>query len=102
MRTFRLKNPMFHTPYRSIADFLSKMQIYSTLFATQHKEKKKSSLSSAIFHGFFAFIKSYILKRGFLGGKEGFIISFYNGECAFYKYLKLAEISYKNLLDRPK
>jgi glycosyltransferase involved in cell wall biosynthesis len=90
-----LAAPLLHTPYRSMADFLSKMQTYSTLFAEQHKGKKNSSLGKAIAHGCFAFIKSYFLKKGFLGGKEGFIISAYNGHTAFYKYLKLMEANRK-------
>lgn len=86
-----LRYSMRHTPYLRIEDFLTKMQSYSTLFALQNKGKRKSSTFHAIFHGCHAFFKSYILKRGFMGGKEGFIISAYNGHTAFYKYLKLAE-----------
>lgn len=86
-----LASPLLHTPYRSIDDFLTKMQTYSSLFASQHQGTKTPSLGKAIFHGWFAFFKSYILKRGFLGGKEGFIISTYNGHTAFYKYLKLID-----------
>ena len=71
------------------------MQHYSTLFAEQNKGKKKSSLFHAIFHGFFAFFKSYILKTGIFLGAQGFIISLYNGHTAYYKYLKLAEINKK-------
>lgn len=85
-----LKNHADHYPYRRMSDFLSKMQNYTTLFAQQH-QKKKGSLFKAIAHGWFAFFKSYILKRGFLGGREGFIISVYNCHTAFYKYLKLEE-----------
>ncbi|MBS0604209.1 MAG: glycosyltransferase family 2 protein [Verrucomicrobia bacterium] len=86
-----LPHYMIHTPYRSMGDFLSKMQTYTTLFAEQHKGKKKSSMGKAIAHGSFAFLKSYLFKKGFLGGKEGYIISLYNGQTAFYKYLKLLE-----------
>ncbi len=85
-----LKGTLTHIPYREIGDFLDKMQHYSTLFADQNPGKK-SSLLKALLHSWSAFLKSYILKRGFLGGKEGFIISIYNGHTAFYKYLKLAE-----------
>lgn len=88
-----LAHPLTHAPYREISDFLSKMQTYSTLFAQQNRGKKSSSLTKAIWHGGFAFFKSYILKRGFLGGREGFIISIYNGHTAFYKYLKLDELN---------
>jgi len=89
------KNPIFHFSYRKTDDFLQKMSKYSTLFALQNKNKKKSSLSKAILHGIFSFFKSYIVKRGFLAKKEGFIISLYNANTAFYKYLKLAEINSK-------
>lgn len=90
-----LKGAMVHIPYRKMSDFLIKMETYSSLFAIQNQGKKKSSLFKAIAHGWFAFFKSYILKKGFLGGKEGFIISMYNGHTAFYKYLKLFEIQQK-------
>lgn len=86
-----LASPMVHYSYGGISDFLSKMQVYSELFAKQNAGKKNSSMFQAIVHGFFAFFKSYVIKRGFLGGAEGFIISAYNGHTAFYKYLKLKE-----------
>lgn len=90
-----LKNFINHYSYQSIDDFLKKMQSYTSLFAMQYQNKKKSSIIKAIFHMIFAFFKSYILKRGIFGGKEGFIISFYNANCAYYKYLKLEEYNRK-------
>ena len=92
----RLKHPLLHTPYRTMSDFLDKMQNYSTLFAKQNQGKRPVSLLQAIFHGWFAFFKSYVLKRGFLGGREGFIISLYNGHTTFYKYMKLSERTHEN------
>ncbi|HSX03413.1 MAG TPA: glycosyltransferase family 2 protein [Rhabdochlamydiaceae bacterium] len=91
LKEISLQSPLLHTPYLEIADFLDKMQHYTTLFADQEKRKKKVSVFKALYHSFYAFAKSYIFKRGFLGGKEGFIISMYNGHSTFYKYLKLAE-----------
>lgn len=90
-----LESPIRHYSYSSISDFLAKMQSYSTLFAEQNAGKKTSSPWQAIVHGFFAFFKSYIIKRGILGGYEGFLISAYNGHTAFYKYLKLYEANQK-------
>ena len=86
-----LKSPLLHTPYRSTSDFLAKMQHYSTLFAKQNQGKKTSSFGKALGRGLFAFFRSYIIKGGWRDGKEGFTISVYNGNTAFYKYLKLAE-----------
>lgn len=91
LSTLRLKGMIEHTPYRSMSDFLSKMQTYSTLFAEQHQSTKQGGLLTALCHGWSAFLKSYFFKLGCLNGKEGFIISLYNGHTAFYKYVKLAE-----------
>jgi glycosyltransferase involved in cell wall biosynthesis len=87
----KLLTPIEHHSYKEISDFLDKMQRYSTLFAEQNRYKKTSSVSKAIVHGCFAFFKSYILKRGILGGNEGFIIALYNSQTSYYKYLKLWE-----------
>jgi glycosyltransferase involved in cell wall biosynthesis len=95
MQIVELKSPIIHYSYDSIADFLNKMQSYSRLFAEQNKGKKESSLLKALSHGWFSFFKSYVIKRGFLGGYEGFVISAYNGHTAFYKYLKLKEANEK-------
>jgi len=95
MKQVYLQSALRHYSYRSISDFLAKMQSYSHLFASQYQGKKKSSPLKAVSHAFFAFFKSYILKRGFLGGYEGFVISSYNAHTAFYKYLKLYEANRK-------
>lgn len=86
-----LQHPLQHYPYASTADFLAKMQTYSELWAKQYAGKRRSSLSKAALHGLYTFFKSYFLKRGFLDGREGFIISVYNANTTFYKYLKLWE-----------
>jgi glycosyltransferase involved in cell wall biosynthesis len=91
LRHVPLKGPLCHYSYDSHFEFLSKMQSYTDLFAKQNCGKKKSSPCKAVLHGLGAFLKAYILKRGFLGGYEGFVISIYNGNTAFYKYLKLYE-----------
>lgn len=89
VKTF--KGALKHYSYDSIGQFLEKMQLYSELFAKQYAGKKRAGLGKAIGHGFYGFFKSFFLKRGFLGGYEGFVISLYNGHTAYYKYLKLRE-----------
>ncbi len=95
LRKEALTHTMSHTPYRRVFDFLQKMQSYTDLFAKEHKGRKKASMFKAITHSWATFFKSYILKRGFLCGSEGFLISAYNGHVAFYKYLKLQEENLK-------
>lgn len=101
LNVISLCSPLFHTPYQEMCDFLNKMQHYSTLFAEQNKHRKSSSLTKALFHCWAAFLKSYFLKKGFLDGKEGLIISLYNGHTAFYKYLKLMESNEKDSMTSP-
>lgn len=91
MQAIQLRAPLLHTPYRSTEEFLAKMQHYSSLFAEQYKGKRTSSFQKALWKGFFSFFRSYFLQKGIFLGKAGFIISVYNGNTTFYKYLKLAE-----------
>ncbi len=91
MQIIDLKSPIFHYSYNNMDDFLVKMRLYSSLFSDQYHGKKKSSMMRALGHSSYAFIKSYFLQRGFLGGKEGLLISLYNSHTTFYKYLKLWE-----------
>jgi glycosyltransferase involved in cell wall biosynthesis len=88
-----LKNPMTHYSYECAGDFLAKMQKYSELFANENMGKKSSSPLKALSRGCFTFFKSYVLKKGFLQGYEGFVISVYNAHTAFWKYIKLYEKS---------
>ncbi len=87
-----------HYSYRKVGDFLRKMQSYSDLFAEQNQGKRKGGICKAALHGLFAFFKNYILQRGIFSGAEGLIISIYNANTAFYKYLKLQEAN-KNASD---
>lgn len=89
LKEITFRQPLYHYSYETLSDFLVKMERYSSLFAAQNKHKRKSSPLLALWHGLGAFTKSFFLKRGFLGGFEGFVISFYNAHTAFYKYLKL-------------
>jgi glycosyltransferase involved in cell wall biosynthesis len=81
-----------HYSYSSTSDFLTKMEHYTTLWAEQHASRRKGSFARALLHKWYTFVRSYILRRGFMGGAEGYIISSYQAETAFYKYLKLKEL----------
>jgi len=86
-----LNGSMKHYSYSSISEFMIKADRYSTLFAEQNAGKQRSSPMKAISHACFAFIKTYILKRGFLDGYIGLVISYAQSSEKFYKYMKLYE-----------
>lgn len=86
----KLKQHMIHYSYRDLYDVLEKMNRYSSGGARDiNAIKKKGSLFSAISHGIWAFIRTYIIKLGLLDGTEGFILAIANAETTYYKYLKL-------------
>ncbi|MBI5380866.1 MAG: glycosyltransferase family 2 protein [Opitutae bacterium] len=87
----RLRHPVQHYSYDSLDDFLRKMQVYTSLFASQHAGRKSGGAWHAWAHGAWAFLKCYVLQQGFRQGAEGFTISTYNAHTAVWKYLKLGE-----------
>ena len=85
-----LQAPLRHEAIVDLDDALGKMNAYSTAGAMMQLERgKKSSLSAAIVHGIWTFIRTYVLRAGFLDGREGFMLAVSNAEGAYYRYLKL-------------
>ena len=87
----KLQHTFNHYSFESAVGLINKMQQYTSLFAEQQKFRKRASVLSAIGHGLSSFFKNYVLKRGFMSGADGFVISFANASGAYYKYVKLAE-----------
>jgi hypothetical protein len=48
------------------------------------------SILTALLKALWAFFRTYILRRGFLDGREGFLIAVATAESTFYRYVKLA------------
>ena len=89
----RLEAGLKHYAFDSVSALLKKLDRYTELYAEQNKGKKQSSISKAILHGFFSFFKNYLLKKGFLYGYKGFLISTCNALGSFFKYIKLYEMN---------
>ncbi|MGB4812114.1 MAG: glycosyltransferase family 2 protein [Methylophilaceae bacterium] len=89
-----LKNPLLHISYTSLEEVLDKVNRYSSAGAAMSLARGKSaSLSTAILHGVWAFIRTYFIRLGFLDGKMGFILAVSNAETTYYRYLKLSLLS---------
>lgn len=79
-----------HEAIRDLEDALVKMNAYSTSGALMYLERgKKANLVGAIGHGAWTFFRTYVLRAGFLDGREGFMLAVSNAEGAYYRYLKL-------------
>jgi len=88
-----IKGIVKHYPYNNMSDFIIKADRYSSLFANDHVGEKKSSPMKAFSNATYSFIKTYILKRGFLDGYAGLIIAVSHATNNFFKYMKLYELN---------
>jgi len=64
-------------------------------FSDDLVHETRGSLRQAIGHGTWAFFRTYVLRRGFLDGREGFLLAVANAEVAFYRYVKLLYLNKK-------
>ncbi|MEW6066689.1 MAG: glycosyltransferase family 2 protein [Nitrospirota bacterium] len=91
-----LKNHLKHYTYRTISDYIKKMDRYSSLSAEELKGKGVGfSMSKLIFHPLSTFSKMFFLRQGFMDGIHGFILATLYSFYTFLKYLKLWEMSKK-------
>jgi len=95
-RVSDLKNPMEHHTYRSLSDFMERLERYSNLAAQEmQKGGRISHLRDILLRPPLTFLQMYVLKAGFLEGYYGFLLS---GLYSFYtllKYTKLRELEEK-------
>jgi len=85
----RLKAPLLHFPVRRLEDAIRRMDTYSTLGAGQLVAAgKPASILQGVTHGAFAFLRTYVLRLGFLDGAAGFMLAVANAEGTYYRYVK--------------
>jgi glycosyltransferase involved in cell wall biosynthesis len=85
-----LRNDLLHATYRDLEEMLAKLDRYSTASAeAMHERGIRSSFAGAVLRGLWAFIRTYILRLGFLDGRMGFVLAVSIAETTYYKYLKL-------------
>jgi glycosyltransferase involved in cell wall biosynthesis len=84
-----LQHELQHFAYRDISHHLSTIDRYTTLAAEQWAEDGRGvSLAGVIVHPPFAFLRNYVLRRGFALGGAGLLVSVLN---SYYVFLKMAK-----------
>lgn len=85
-----LKNKMLHYSYKGIDAIVIKRNKYAQLQAEAlYKKGKKPTSFHFLAKPAFRFFKHFVLKRGFLDGFQGFVISYMFGYTVFMRYVKL-------------
>lgn len=91
-----LKGDILHYSYDSVTDHINQTNRFTTIAAkAAFDQGKRSSTFKIVTRPFLKFLKDYILKRGFLDGRYGFIICYINALYAFLKYTKIRELEYQ-------
>ncbi len=84
----RLSGVLDHHPVLRLEDALRRMDSYSTAGAEMLAASRRVSFSSGITHGMWSFLRAYIMRLGFLDGREGFLLAVANAEGTYYRYMK--------------
>lgn len=88
--TADLRTPLLHYSYRDLDDLLVKLNRYSRAGALDLAARGgSSSLAKSLAKGFWAFVRTYLLRQGFRDGRMGLVLAIYNAQTTYYKYLRL-------------
>jgi hypothetical protein len=100
--TARLDGDLEHFSYRDIFDQLERIQRFSTDGAAAlHADGRKFRMWDLCLRPPLRFLRSYLLKRGFLDGTAGFFIAVATGFHVFLKYAKLWEAERRDRTSGP-
>ena len=87
-----LRNPLHHFTYDDMADHIRTLNRFSSISA-QEKVAARHPFrwSDLLFRPGWRFFKAFFLKRGFLDGRQGFVIAVLSAFGVFIKYAKVLE-----------
>lgn len=100
-KPMHLKGDILHEAYLNSYETLAKIQQYSQIFARENVGIREASPFKIVLRASFAFLKSYIIKRGIFDGFEGLMVAMAESNHTFYKYAKLYEAN-RNLRNKMK
>lgn len=86
----KLHGDLLHFTYKDIHHYLVKSAGYAKAWAIQRQQAgKKATLLQGISHALATFCKMYLLKAGFLDGKQGLLLAILSAHSTFVKYADL-------------
>jgi (heptosyl)LPS beta-1,4-glucosyltransferase len=95
-----LRTPLEHYSYRSLSEYVSRMDRYARLAAQELVKADRRPLPGELFfRPFFSFLHLYVIKRGFLEGATGYDLAVLMSMYKFLKYYYLRELSRGRDLD---
>lgn len=96
-----LPGDLQHLTCRDLIAFQRKQLAYAEAWATErHRRGKRCSLFSLFSHTLGAFMKTLLLRAGFLDGKQGWILAVVNAQYTFNKYSALWALNHASAKGR--
>ncbi|MDZ4263218.1 MAG: glycosyltransferase family 2 protein [Pseudomonadota bacterium] len=90
MQLSMLTGDLLHYTYRDMNHYLVKSAHYAAAWAQQRQEQgKRASLLQGLLHGVGCFLKMYLLRAGFLDGRQGLLLALLSAHSTFVKYADL-------------
>jgi glycosyltransferase involved in cell wall biosynthesis len=91
----RLRGELLHDSMPTLEGALDKMNRYTSGRALDKVQAGQTGgLAAAVSHALWAFFRCYVLKRGLLDGRLGFVLAVYVAEGTYYRYLKMGLLAY--------
>jgi glycosyltransferase involved in cell wall biosynthesis len=85
----RLNELLAHHSVTRLEQAISRIDRYSTAGAEMLLASgRRISFAQGITHGLWSFIRAYVIRLGFLDGREGFLLAVANAEGTYYRYMK--------------
>lgn len=90
----KLSGFLLHYVYDSVRHQQQKSAHYAQEWALQRRRAgKTASLGGAILHAFACFVRMYLLRAGFMDGKQGLLLALLQSQSTFAKYAELWQLS---------
>ncbi len=89
-----LKGDILHYACSTVKEYTDRVDSYTERYAREyHKAGKKVSFLAPAIHGGWRFFLTYVLRLGFLDGKNGFIVCKIGAGSSYRKYLRLRQLN---------
>ena len=95
-KPLQMRGYFHHYPYDNLDALITKVNRYSSdAAAMMYAKGRRTSVFGALGHGFWTFVRIYLIRRGFLDGKHGLVLAVVASAGSFFRYSKLMFLAEK-------
>ncbi|HSY99967.1 MAG TPA: glycosyltransferase family 2 protein [Terriglobales bacterium] len=97
--TGKLSHALLHNAYPTLRGYIDHMNSYSSMGAevAMGKGHRRFSVTNIVIRPLLTFVYNYLIRLGFLDGREGLLLHLYHSAYVSWKYAKAWELSRANI-----